>query len=125
MNFPLNHSTPGNSLGFFLFQNTPKVFLNVTDKYYKSKKALKEAPMQYIMTVQNIGQVSEKLKELGLRPTENNSLLTVESNGRIFNLSVNGNRAQISERIFDGQGNSRHSRIKTWNGENPEVMWFK
>ena len=54
MNFPLNHSTPGNSLGFFLFQNTSKVFLRVTDKFFKSKKALKEVPMQYILTAQTL-----------------------------------------------------------------------
>lgn len=44
MNFPLNHSTPGNSLGFF-FSTASKVFPNVADKYYKSKKALKETSM--------------------------------------------------------------------------------
>jgi hypothetical protein len=51
---------PGQQSGVFFFQNTSKVFPRVADKYFKSKKALKEASMQYIIDKSNWTQSATK-----------------------------------------------------------------
>jgi hypothetical protein len=99
--------------------------LRAADKYYKSKKALKEASMQYILTAQTLHQVKVQLEKLGLTPVVHNLYITLQHGERYFIFEIGGNRVWVKEHIIDKSNwTQRVTKPRLWNGEALESLRF-